>query len=164
MNKNINNGVELSHWSEEGKLRMIDVSDKTPTKRVAKAIGKILIKDATISLIRSGETPKGNIFTVSKLAGFNAVKQTQLLIPMCHNLNITHCEITFEILKNAISVKTTVKTYNRTGVEMEALVGTAMALLTIYDMLKPVDKTMVISDIELVEKSGGKSGDWKKSS
>ena len=164
MNQDINNGEKVSHWSEDEKLRMIDVSDKNPTRRVAKATGKILIKDATISLIRSGETPKGDIFTVSKIAGINAVKETQFLIAMCHNLNITHCEITFEILKNAISVETTVKTHNRTGVEMEALVGTAMALLTIYDMLKPVDKTMVISDLELIEKSGGKSGDWKKSS
>ncbi|MFH1037214.1 MAG: cyclic pyranopterin monophosphate synthase MoaC [PVC group bacterium] len=151
-----------SHWSEDGNLRMIDVSGKTLTPRTAEAAGKILIKEETIALIRSGKTPKGDIFTVSKIAGIQAAKQTPFLIPMCHSLNITHCDIRFRMEANAISVTTTVKTENRTGVEMEALVGTAAALLTIYDMLKPVDKTMVITDIELLKKSGGKSGDWKK--
>jgi len=151
-----------SHWTENGKLRMIDVSGKTPTLRTAEASGKILIKEETIDLIKSGQTPKGDIFAVSTIAGIQAAKQTPSLIPMCHSLNITHCDIRFRMGKNAISVTTTVKTENRTGVEMEALVGTAAALLTIYDMLKPIDKTMVITGIELMKKSGGKSGDWKK--
>ncbi len=153
---------DLSHWSEDGNLRMIDVSGKTPSLRTAEASGKILIKEETIALIRAGKTPKGDIFTVAKIAGIQAAKQTPFLIPMCHNLNITHCDIRFQVEKNAVSVTTTVKTENRTGVEMEALVGTAAALLAIYDMLKPVDKTMVITDIELMKKTGGKSGDWKK--
>ena len=156
--------THLFHWSEDGNLRMIDVSDKTPTQRLGKATGKILIKSETIALIRSGATPKGDIFTVSKIAGIQAAKRTPSLIPMCHPLHITHCDIRFELEENAIVVMPTVKTQNRTGVEMEALVGTATALLTIYDMLKPVDKTMVITDIELIEKSGGKSGDWRKES
>ena len=152
----------LSHWSKDGNLRMIDVSGKTPSLRTAEAAGKILIREETIALIRAGKTPKGDIFTVAKIAGIQAAKQTPFLIPMCHNLNITHCDIRFQVEKNAVSVTTTVKTENRTGVEMEALVGTAAALLVIYDMLKPVDKTMVITDIELMKKTGGKSGDWKK--
>jgi cyclic pyranopterin monophosphate synthase len=152
----------LSHWSEDGNLRMIDVSEKTPTLRIAKATGKILIKEETIARIKSGETPKGDIFTIAKIAGIQAAKQTPALIPMCHPLPITHCDIRFTVEKNLISVLTTVKTWNRTGVEMEALVGTSMALLMIYDMLKPIDKTMIISDIELIEKEGGKSGNWKK--
>jgi cyclic pyranopterin phosphate synthase len=154
--------MKLSHWPEDGNLRMIDVSDKSPSKREAKASGKILIKRKTIKLIESGKTPKGDIFTTAKIAGINAVKQTQLLIPLCHNLNITHCDINFEMKNNSIEVKTTVKTHNRTGVEMEALTGTAVALLTIYDMLKPVDKSMIITEIKLLEKTGGKSGHYKR--
>ena len=158
MNKN----TTLSHWSEDGNLRMIDVSEKPPTHRVATAIGKILIREETIARVKSGDTPKGDIFTVAKIAGIQAAKQTPALIPMCHPLHITHCDIRFTVEETAISVITVVKTWNRTGVEMEALVGTSVALLMIYDMLKPIDKTMIISEIELIAKSGGKSGDWKK--
>ncbi|MBA3065799.1 cyclic pyranopterin monophosphate synthase MoaC [bacterium] len=150
----------LSHWSEKGNLRMIDVPDKKITKRTARAVGKILIKQKTMDLIKSKKTPKGDIFAVSKTAGINAVKQTQFLIPLCHNLGITHCEIDFKINKNAVEVITTVRTKSFTGVEMEALTGTAVTLLTLYDMLKPVDKSMVISEIMLLSKSGGKSGKW----
>jgi cyclic pyranopterin monophosphate synthase len=158
----MNNHTRLSHWSEDGNLRMIDVSEKTPTHRIATATGKILIKEETIARIKSGDTPKGDIFTVAKIAGIQAAKQTPALIPMCHPLYITHCDIRFTVEETSISVVTSVKTWNRTGVEMEALVGTSMALLMIYDMLKPIDKTMIISDIELLEKEGGKSGHWKK--
>jgi len=150
----------LSHWSAKGNLRMIDVTDKKVTKRVARAVGKILIKSKTMALIKSKTTPKGDIFAVSKTAGINAVKQTQFLIPLCHNLGITHCEIDFRITSGAVEVITTVKTKSFTGVEMEALTGTAVTLLTLYDMLKPVDKSMVISEIMLLSKSGGKSGKW----
>ncbi len=141
---------------------MIDVSEKNPTHRVAKATGTILIRKETIARIKSGDTPKGDIFTVAKIAGIQAAKQTPALIPMCHPLHITHCDLRFTVEETSISVLTTVKTWNRTGVEMEALVGTSVALLMIYDMLKPIDKTMVISNIELLEKEGGKSGHWKK--
>lgn len=151
-----------SHWGKDGKPRMVDVSGKDPTLREATAAGKILIKAETLALIKSGKTPKGDIFTVSKIAGIQAAKRTAELIPMCHPLAITHCEIVFRLEEKGVAAETTVRTHNRTGVEMEALVGTAAALLTIYDMLKPVDKTMVISEIELRKKSGGKSGDWKK--
>ncbi len=151
-----------SHWGEDGKLRMVDVSGKQPTLRKATAAGKILIREETLSLVRAGKTPKGDIFTVSKIAGIQAAKLTPALIPMCHPLPLTHCEIVFRLEENGITAETTVRTHNRTGVEMEALVGTSAALLTIYDMLKPVDKTMVITGIELQAKSGGKSGDWKK--
>lgn len=138
----------------------MDGTEKKITKRTARAVGKILIKDKTMALIKSKKTPKGDIFAVSKTAGINAVKQTQFLIPLCHNLGITHCEIDFKIRKNAVEVITTVKTKSFTGVEMEALTGTAVTLLTLYDMLKPADKSMVISEIMLLSKSGGKSGKW----
>ena len=150
------------HWGEDGKLRMVDVSGKQPTLREATASGKILIREETLALVRTGKTPKGDIFTVSQIAGIQAAKLTPALIPMCHPLPLTHCEIVFRLEEDGITAETTVRTHNRTGVEMEALVGTAAALLSIYDMLKPVDKTMVITGIELQAKSGGKSGDWKK--
>jgi cyclic pyranopterin phosphate synthase len=151
-----------SHWGEDGRLRMVDVSGKEPTLREARASGKILVREETLELVRTGKTPKGDIFTVSQIAGIQAAKQTPALIPMCHPLPITHCRVDFRLEEDGISAETTVRTESRTGVEMEALVGTAAALLTLYDMLKPVDKTMVITSIELKAKSGGKSGDWKK--
>ncbi len=151
-----------SHWGEDGKLRMVDVTDKQPTLREATAGGKILIREETLALVRAGKTPKGDIFTVSRIAGIQAAKRTPELIPMCHPLPMTHCRVDFRLEGDGITAETTVRTHNRTGVEMEALVGTSAALLSIYDMLKPVDKTMVITGIELKAKSGGKSGEWKK--
>jgi len=151
-----------SHWGKDGKLKMVDVSAKEPTLREATATGKILVREETLALVRAGKTPKGDIFTVSQIAGIQAAKQTPALIPMCHPLPITHCRIDFTLEADGISAETTVRTNSRTGVEMEALVGTAAALLSVYDMLKPVDKTMIITSIELKAKSGGKSGDWKK--
>ena len=158
-----NTDSELSHWNREGKLKMIDVTAKKVTTRTATAGGRITLKPSTIRLIQSQKTPKGDVFTTAQIAGINAVKQSQFLIPMCHNLNITHARIDFRIRGNDIEVKTTVRTRNRTGVEMEAMTGTALALLTIYDMLKPVDKSMVISEIKLLAKSGGTSGNWQRS-
>jgi len=151
-----------SHWGKDGKLRMVDVTGKQPTLREATASGRILIREETLALVRAGKTPKGDILTVSRIAGIQAAKRTPDLIPMCHPLPMTHCQVDFRLEEDGITVETTVRTHNRTGVEMEALVGTSAALLTIYDMLKPVDKTMVITGIELQAKSGGKSGDWKK--
>ena len=162
MKENRKEASSPSHWGEDGKLRMVDVSEKPPTLREARASGKILVREETLALVRAGKTPKGDIFTVSQIAGIQAAKQTPALIPMCHPLPITHCRIEFRLEKDGITAETTVRTKSRTGVEMEALVGTAAALLSVYDMLKPVDKTMVITDIELQAKSGGKSGDWKK--
>ena len=142
---------------------MIDVTEKNPTKREARASGKIRIKEETMKLIKAKKTPKGDIFTVSKTAGINAAKRTQFLIPLCHSIGITHCEINFKIGKNEIEALAHVKTKSFTGVEMEALTAASVALLTLYDMLKPVDKSMVISQIKLLEKSGGKSGRWIRS-
>lgn len=162
MKENRKEASPPSHWGEDGKLRMVDVSEKPPTLREATATGKILVREETLALVRAGKTPKGDIFTVSQIAGIQAAKQTPALIPMCHPLPITHCRIDFRLEEDGIAAETTVRTDSRTGVEMEALVGTAAALLSVYDMLKPVDKTMVITEIELRAKSGGKSGDWKR--
>ncbi len=151
-----------THWDEGGRPRMVDVSGKESTVREAAAVGKILISKETLELVRSGRTPKGEIFTVAQVAGIQAAKRTAELIPMCHQLPLTHCAIDFRLEEDGVAVETTVRTRDRTGAEMEALTGTAAALLTIYDMLKAVDKRMVITEIELIRKSGGKSGDWKK--
>ncbi|MDP8235831.1 MAG: cyclic pyranopterin monophosphate synthase MoaC [Candidatus Erginobacter occultus] len=162
MNQEERTPLPPSHWGNDGKLRMVDVSGKQPTLREATATGKILIREETLALVRAGKTPKGDIFTVSQIAGIQAAKRTPELIPMCHPLPMTHCRVDFRLEEDGITAETTVRTHNRTGVEMEALVGTSAALLSIYDMLKPVDKTMIITGIELKAKSGGKSGDWKK--
>ncbi len=154
--------MHLSHWSEDGNLRMIDVSDKSITKRQAKASGKIFMRGSTIKEITSGTSPKGDVLTVAKINGIQAAKNTSALIPLCHPLNITHCDIIFNVNKDNIEVISIVKTEAKTGVEMEALTSVSVSLLTIYDMLKPIDKKMVISDIKLEEKEGGKSGKWKR--
>ncbi len=154
--------MKLSHWSEDGNLRMIDVTDKPVTKREAIATGFINIKKETIEKIKNNDLPKGDIFTVAKVNGIMAAKSTSNLIPLCHNLNVTHCEIKFEIKDNGIEVLSIVKTESKTGVEMEALTSVSITLLTIYDMLKPVDKSMVIKEIKLLKKSGGKSGEWSR--
>ncbi len=154
--------MKLSHWSGDGNLRMIDVSDKKISKRKAAAHGFIFMTEKTVKAITDNKTPKGDVLTVAKINGIQAAKTTSNLIPLCHPLNITHCDIKFNLNDNNIEVISTVKTESKTGVEMEALTSVSIALLTIYDMLKPIDKTMRISDIELLLKEGGKSGKWKK--
>ncbi len=136
---------------------MVDVTDKMTTARMAKAEGKISILPETILAIQDVTLPKGNVLTTAKIAGIQAAKKTAEMIPMCHQLNLSFVDIEFEIEGDAILIKSTVKTKEATGVEMEALSAVSGAALTIYDMCKAVDKTMVIGEIQLVEKVGGKS-------
>jgi molybdenum cofactor biosynthesis protein MoaC len=136
---------------------MVDVTDKMTTARMAKAEGKISILPETILAIQDVTLPKGNVLTTAKIAGIQAAKKTAEMIPMCHQLNLSFVDIEFDIQENAILIKSTVKTKEATGVEMEALSAVSGAALTIYDMCKAVDKTMVIGEIQLVEKVGGKS-------
>jgi molybdenum cofactor biosynthesis protein MoaC len=136
---------------------MVDVTDKMTTARMAKAEGKISILPETILAIQDVTLPKGNVLTTAKIAGIQAAKKTAEMIPMCHQLNLSLVDIEFDIQENAILIKSTVKTKEATGVEMEALSAVSGAALTIYDMCKAVDKTMVIGEIQLVEKVGGKS-------
>ena len=155
---------KLTHFDEEGKARMVDVSGKLPTQREAITAGSIHMKPETIRLIKDRRISKGDVLGVARVAGIMAAKRTPDLIPMCHPLNITSVHIDFDVdeKKNKIDIKTTVRIVGQTGVEMEALTATSVAALTIYDMCKAVDKEMVISDIMLMEKRGGKSGEFKR--
>jgi len=150
---------DLTHFDEDGRARMVDVSDKTETARVAVARGKILMKPDTLERIRSGLIAKGDVLAVAQVAGIMAAKQTSQLIPMCHPLAITGAKLTFKLVEpDEVDIEAVVKVQGKTGVEMEALTAVSVAALTIYDMCKAMDKSMTIGDICLVEKLGGKSG------
>lgn len=154
----------LTHVDAEGKARMVDVSQKPPTSREAVAKGSILMKAATIRIILEKAMPKGDVIAVARVAGIMAAKKTSELIPMCHSLNLTHVNINIRVdaENNSIDVESAVKCIGQTGVEMEALTAVSVSLLTIYDMCKAVDKGMTISDIMLIEKRGGKSGEFRR--
>ncbi len=156
--------MKLTHFDDEGKARMVDVSEKPLTQRDAVAKGSVYMKPETIRLIKDRQISKGDVLGVARVAGIMAAKKTSELIPMCHSLNITSVNIDFDIDedKNKVDIKTTVRIVGQTGVEMEALTAASAAALTIYDMCKAVDKEMVISDIMLMEKRGGKSGEFKR--
>ena len=159
---------ELTHFDREGDAIMVDVSEKPVTTRIAVATGKIYVCQEIFERIQRHEIAKGDVLGAARLAGIMATKRTSELIPLCHPLPLTKCEVNFE-LKEAesalyyIEATCLVKTDGKTGVEMEALTGVQIALLTIYDMCKAIDKSMLITDVHLVSKSGGKSGDfcWK---
>ena len=153
---------EFSHLDKKGNVKMVDVTDKITTVRVAKAEGVISMQPDTISAIQDDALPKGNVLTTAKIAGVQAAKKTDELIPMCHQLNLTFVDIEFEVMADSIQIKSSVKTKEATGVEMEALSAISGAALTIYDMCKAVDRGMVFKDIELTHKSGGKSGTFEK--
>ena len=152
--------MEFTHFDENRNAVMVDVSDKDITDRVAIATGRITLCDEAMEAIKGRKIKKGDVLTVAQVAGIMGQKRTSELIPMCHNINLTGSKITFEIEGNDIVVFSKAKTAGRTGVEMEALMGVNIALLTVYDMCKAIDKRMLISDVHLVEKTGGKSGDF----
>ncbi|WP_313134798.1 cyclic pyranopterin monophosphate synthase MoaC [Anaerocolumna sp.] len=151
---------KLNHFDNDGNAIMVDVSGKQDTSRTAIAKGRILVNDAVMNAIVNKEVKKGDVLGVARVAGIMAVKRTWELIPMCHPLMIQKCSIDFEIdqKNNSITVISTVKVEGKTGVEMEALTGVQIALLTIYDMCKAIDKSMEMTNIHLVQKTGGKSG------
>lgn len=153
-------GKEFSHFDKNGNAVMVDVSAKTPTFRTAVATGYIAVGPEIMAAVTEGNVKKGDVLGVARVAGIMGVKQTSSLIPMCHPLPIQECAVDFERDQenSRIHVYCTVKTEGKTGVEMEALTGVQTALLTIYDMCKAIDKHMVMSEIHLVEKTGGKSG------
>ena len=152
--------MEFTHFDENKNAVMVDVSDKDITDRVAVATGRITLCDEAMEAIKGRKIKKGDVLTVAQVAGIMGQKRTSELIPMCHNINLTGSKITFEIEGNDIVVFSKAKTAGKTGVEMEALMGVNIALLTVYDMCKAIDKRMLISDIHLLEKTGGKSGDF----
>jgi cyclic pyranopterin phosphate synthase len=158
--------LKLTHFDDAGKARMVDVSGKTATIREAIATGSISMKADTLTLIKNGKVEKGDVLGVARVAGILAAKKTSELIPLCHPLSITSVAIDFAIddKKNKFDIKSTVKVTGQTGVEMEALTGAVVAALTIYDMCKAVDKGMAIGEIVLLQKSGGKSGTFRRNS
>jgi len=155
--------AKLSHIDAEGRARMVDVSDKEVTERVASAKGRVTMAAETLALINSGGVAKGNVVEVARLAGIMAAKRTAELIPLCHPLPVTGIQVDIvpDEAASCLNVSATVKTADRTGVEMEALTAVSVACLTIYDMAKAADRRMVIGDIRVVHKSGGKSGTFE---
>lgn len=156
--------MKLTHFDDRGKARMVDVTEKAVTQRIAIATGSVVMKPATLRIVREGRAEKGDVLGVARVAGIMAAKNTSNLIPMCHPLAITSVAIDFRLntKKSAVEITATVKVAGQTGVEMEALTAVTIAALTIYDMCKAVDKEMVISEIMLVEKQGGKSGIFRR--
>ncbi|MDT4330642.1 cyclic pyranopterin monophosphate synthase MoaC [Methylomonas sp. MED-D] len=156
--------AKLSHFNAVGEAHMVDVGDKAVTERTAVGEGYIAMQDYTLTLIMSGSHKKGDVLGIARIAGIMASKKTAELIPLCHPLSLTHVEIQLEPQPefNRVYCRATVKTTGKTGVEMEALNATQVALLTIYDMCKAVDRGMTIQSVRLVEKIGGKSGHWRR--
>src|SRR5215469_9937320 len=157
---------ELSHFDEAGQAHMVDVGDKPVTRRVARASGTIGMSPGALALVISGSAKKGDVLGIARVAAIQGAKRTSELVPLCHPLDITRIAADFRVdrRKSIVSLEVTVETLGRTGVEMEALTAVSVGLLTIYDMCKSVDRTMVIGDIELVEKSGGRSGHFARKS
>jgi cyclic pyranopterin phosphate synthase len=155
---------KLTHVDSRGRSRMVDVTDKVQTARVARAEAMIEMAPATVKLLRGNKLPKGNALEVARIAGIQAAKQTSSLIPLCHPLPLTHVDVTIEIIGTGARIESTATTKAETGVEMEALVAATLAALTLYDMCKAVEKGITIGPIRLLEKAGGKSGHWIRKS
>jgi cyclic pyranopterin phosphate synthase len=154
--------AKLSHYGKRGEVRMVDVSAKAVTTRTAVAEGFVKMKPRVAAAIRRLGNPKGNPLEVARIAGISAAKRTSEWIPLCHPLPLTHIDVTARLCKNGVALRSSVTTAAPTGVEMEALVAVTAAALTVYDMCKALDKSMELTDIVLVEKTGGKSGDYRR--
>ena len=152
----------LTHIDKEGRARMVDVGDKPVTTRTAVASGFVRMSAAAVEAIRQHQLPKGDPLEVARIAGVMAAKRTSELIPLCHPLPLNHADVQLEITDDGIAITATARTDSKTGVEMEALTAASVAALTLYDMAKSMDRGMRIAAIELVEKSGGKSGDFRR--
>ncbi|MGZ4446128.1 MAG: cyclic pyranopterin monophosphate synthase MoaC [Nocardioides sp.] len=150
----------LTHVDEAGAARMVDVSGKDVTARTATASGRVLVSAEVVALLRGAGVPKGDTLAVARLAGIMGAKQTPALIPLCHPLAISGVTVDLVVTDDSVDIAATVRTTDRTGVEMEALTAVAVAGLTVVDMVKAVDKGAVITDVRVETKSGGKSGDW----
>ncbi len=155
--------TDLTHFDLDGQAHMVDVSDKPATARVAVAQGRIMMQPSTLALIAEGRAGKGDVLGVARIAAIQGAKRTADLIPLCHPLALSKVAIEFELdeINSAVSCRATVQTVGPTGVEMEALTAVQVGLLTIYDMCKAAEKGMVITDVRLLEKQGGKSGGWQ---
>jgi cyclic pyranopterin phosphate synthase len=156
--------AEFTHLDDQGRVRMVDVTEKSATVRTAVAGAEVRMRPGTFELIRDQKVKKGNVLETARIAGIMAAKRTSDLIPMCHPLNITHVQIDFQPdeIAHRIGIRASVRAVDQTGVEMEALTAASVAALTIYDMCKSNDREMTITGIQLIEKSGGKSGTYKR--
>jgi cyclic pyranopterin monophosphate synthase len=152
----------LTHVDESGAARMVDVSGKDVTAREAVAAGRVLVSSEVVDLLRGAGVPKGDTLAVARLAGIMGAKQTPALIPLCHPLALSSVTVDLEVADDGVDITATVRTTDRTGVEMEALTAVAVAGLTVIDMVKAVDKRAVITDVRVIAKSGGKSGDFRR--
>ena len=150
----------LTHVDEAGAARMVDVSGKDVTAREATASGRVLVSPAVVALLRGEGVPKGDALAVARLAGIMGAKQTPSLVPLCHPLSISGVSVDLAVTDESVDITATVRTTDRTGVEMEALTAVSVAALTVIDMVKAVDKGAVITDVRVETKTGGKSGDW----
>lgn len=150
----------LSHLDSEGRVQMVDVGSKQATSRRAEAHGRVTMSRETVAAIREHRTPKGDPLEAARLAGIMAAKQTSSLIPLCHPIALTHADVQINLVEDGAELSATAATNGPTGVEMEALTAIAVAALTLYDMCKAIDRAMLITDIQLVRKTGGRSGDW----
>ncbi|RZK03670.1 MAG: cyclic pyranopterin monophosphate synthase MoaC [Novosphingobium sp.] len=153
--------TKLTHLDEHGHARMVDVGGKAETQRVAVASGRIRMSSRALAAIRQGEVPKGDVIAAARIAGIMAAKKTGELIPLCHPLALDAVTLDFAFEDDGVRATATASLTAKTGVEMEALTATSIALLTIYDMAKAIDKGMIIDQVRLIEKRGGKSGDWR---
>lgn len=151
----------LTHLGEDGAARMVDVGGKAETHRVAIASGRITMSNEALAAIREGDAPKGDVLGTARIAGIMAAKRTGELIPLCHPLGLEAITVDFAFAEDGVRATATASLTGKTGIEMEAMVAISAALLTIYDMAKAIDKAMVIGEVRLLEKRGGKSGDWK---
>lgn len=155
-------GSKLTHLDSEGRARMVDVGDKPHSERTARAEARLLASSETLDLVRTGQAKKGDVITVAEIAGVMGGKKTADLIPLCHPLPLSKINVKIELEEDALRVVTETRTTGQTGVEMEALTAAGIAALTLYDMLKAVDKSMTITGLRLLEKTGGVSGDYKR--
>src|SRR3954451_19397587 len=154
--------ARLTHVDESGAARMVDVSEKQPTHRVAVASGRVLVSGTVIGLLRGGGVPKGDALGVARVPGIMAAKRTPELVPLCHPLAISGVTVDLDVHDDAVAITATVRTTDRTGVEMEALTAVCVAGLTVVDMVKAVDKAATITDVRVLAKSGGRSGAWTR--
>ena len=155
-------GDRLTHVDDQGAARMVDVSDKDVTARTATATGRVLVSATVVELLRGEGVPKGDALAVARIAGIMGAKQTPSLIPLCHPLAISGVTVDLTVGDDSVDIGATVRTTDRTGVEMEALTAVAVAGLTVVDMVKAVDKAATITDIRVESKSGGRSGEWQR--
>ena len=153
---------KLTHFNQQGEAHMVNVGEKPVSHRIASADGRIVMQAKTLDLIQSGGHKKGDVLGIARIAGIMGAKKTSELVPLCHPLALTSVEVEFSMEASAVYCKATAETRGQTGVEMEALTAVQVALLTIYDMCKAVDRGMVLQDIGLLSKSGGKSGTWTR--